>query len=81
MGKLVIDVTQLVNWTGRLTGVPRVMDELSVRFAQEYEGCVFVEWDGVRQEFYQFILFGAFASPLELLRLQETLNSSQALVG
>ena len=41
MGKLVIDVTQLVNWTGRLTGVPRVMDELSVRFAQEYEGCVF----------------------------------------
>lgn len=53
MGKLVIDVTQLVNWTGRLTGVPRVMDELSVRFAQEYEGCVFVEWDGVRQEFYQ----------------------------
>lgn len=30
-----IDVTQLVHWDGKLTGIPRVMFELAVRFRQE----------------------------------------------
>lgn len=45
MGKLVIDITELANWQGKLTGVPRVMDELSSRFAGDGK-CVFVTWDG-----------------------------------
>lgn len=45
MSRLVIDVTELVNWQGRLTGVPRVMDELAARFSQDGD-CVFVSWDG-----------------------------------
>lgn len=43
--KLVIDVTQLVNWKGKLTGIPRVMDELSRRFADS-DTVAFVCFDG-----------------------------------
>ncbi len=43
-GMLYIDVTQLVHWTGRLTGIPRVMNELSVRFMKK-EKTQFVIWD------------------------------------
>lgn len=50
MSRRVIDVTQLVRWQGRLTGVPRVMHELSIRFADK-DDTVFVEWDGARQKF------------------------------
>lgn len=44
MSKFYIDVTELVNWEGRLTGVPRVMFELSVRFSKN-KNIVFVAWD------------------------------------
>lgn len=38
-----VDVTQLVHWDGKLTGIPRVMYELSIRFSNE--GNVrFVSW-------------------------------------
>lgn len=49
MGRVVIDVTQLVAWQGKLTGIPRVMHELSVRFAQGDHH--FVAWDGGQQLF------------------------------
>jgi glycosyltransferase involved in cell wall biosynthesis len=38
-----IDVTQLVHWSGRLTGIPRVIDELAIRFAQDPE-VRFIVW-------------------------------------
>jgi hypothetical protein len=43
MGKLYIDITELVGWKGKITGVPRVMDEISRRFSTEKE-IVFVTW-------------------------------------
>lgn len=43
--KYIIDVTQLVHWSGNLTGIPRVMDELAVRFASNGDvEAVFVSW-------------------------------------
>jgi glycosyltransferase involved in cell wall biosynthesis len=43
--RYVIDVTQLVHWPGNLTGIPRVMDELAIRFAQQKsENSIFVSW-------------------------------------
>jgi len=45
MKKIFIDVTQLMQWQGRLTGVPRVQHELISRFAQDKES-VFVTWHG-----------------------------------
>lgn len=43
--KLYIDVTQLVHWQGRMTGIPRVMYELSIRFrASESQEVVYVSW-------------------------------------
>lgn len=43
--KLYIDVTQLVHWQGRMTGIPRVMYELSKRFkdTKDHE-IVYVSW-------------------------------------
>lgn len=45
MKKLYIDVTQLMQWQGRLTGVPRVQHELISRF-MDNPGTVFVTWHG-----------------------------------
>lgn len=38
-----VDVTQLVHWSGRITGIPKVMDELAVRFAEQ-PNTKFVSW-------------------------------------
>lgn len=45
MNKIIVDVTQLMRWQGRLTGVPRVEYELATRFADE-QNVVFVDWHG-----------------------------------
>ncbi len=50
MNTLFIDITELVGWGGKLTGVPRVMHELAIRFEKddEYEVC-FCSWDKERK--------------------------------
>ncbi|MGH7237975.1 MAG: glycosyltransferase family 4 protein, partial [Candidatus Saccharimonadales bacterium] len=52
MSRLIIDITELANWQGKLTGVSRVMNELSLRFAGQ-ENVVFVMWDGMSQSYRQ----------------------------
>lgn len=43
--RYVIDITQLVHWSGNLTGIPRVMDELAVRFLEDQSReAIFVSW-------------------------------------
>lgn len=42
--RLVIDITQLVHWSGNLTGIPRVMNEVAMRYAND-ASCQFVVWD------------------------------------
>jgi len=42
--KYIIDVTQLVHWQGRLTGIPRVVQELAIRFPSKDREVVFVSW-------------------------------------
>ena len=43
--RYIIDVTQLVHWPGNLTGIPRVMDELSIRFHKyDSNDSIFVSW-------------------------------------
>lgn len=42
--KLYYDVTQLVHWDGRLTGIPRVMNEQAIRFRAKRPDVVFVSW-------------------------------------
>ena len=41
--KLYFDVTQLAHWSGRLAGIPRVINELAIRFARE-PNVHFVVW-------------------------------------
>jgi len=40
---IVVDVTQLVHWSGKLAGIPRVMNELATRFARDPD-THFVVW-------------------------------------
>lgn len=43
--RYIIDITQLVHWSGNLTGIPRVMDELAIRFLHDSDkDVVFVSW-------------------------------------
>lgn len=44
MSRLLIDITEIVHWKGKLTGVPRVMNELSARFMNE-DDVQFVSWN------------------------------------
>jgi glycosyltransferase involved in cell wall biosynthesis len=54
MKKIFVDVTQLAHWQGRLTGIPRVMHELSARFAERPDGnYVFIMWNPRRRRFYE----------------------------
>lgn len=52
MGNIIVDATELVHWNGKLTGVLRVMDELSTRFASNPD-CIFIEWSEKHNVFYQ----------------------------
>ncbi|MDB5168811.1 MAG: glycosyltransferase [Candidatus Saccharibacteria bacterium] len=51
MHRLVIDVTYLAHWQGKLTGIPRVIQELASRYAASTTPCVFVVWDNQASEF------------------------------
>ena len=44
--KLIVDITELSDWQGKLTGVPRVMQELASRFENEQD-VVLVKWEGL----------------------------------
>lgn len=53
---LYYDVTQLVHWDGRLTGIPRVMHEQAIRFRAERPEAVFVSWVKELREFVELDL-------------------------
>jgi glycosyltransferase involved in cell wall biosynthesis len=54
MSRIIMDVTQLAHRTGKITGIPRVMDELAKRFRKSGNGQVmFVSWVASQQEFYE----------------------------
>lgn len=55
--QIFVDVTQLVHWPGRLSGIPRVIQELSVRFneSNEFE-TTFVSWSKETSQFFEIDL-------------------------
>ena len=54
MKKVYIDVTQLYEWQGKVTGIQRVMYEVSRRFADDKRfDPIFIIWDGSVSLFYQ----------------------------
>lgn len=50
MSNLYIDITELYTWSGKLTGVPRVMNEISLRYAGD-TAVVFVYWEGQSKQY------------------------------
>lgn len=58
MSKMYVDVTQLVHWQGRMTGIPRVMYELSKRFeTTDTSEVVYVSWVKEVGEFCEIDFF------------------------
>jgi glycosyltransferase involved in cell wall biosynthesis len=55
------DVTQLVHWSGRITGIPRVMEELAIRYQRAYPDTVFVAWVKEIREFCELDLNATLA--------------------
>lgn len=55
------DVTQLVHWQGRITGIPRVMEELAIRYQREYPETIFVAWVKEIREFCELDLNASLA--------------------
>jgi glycosyltransferase involved in cell wall biosynthesis len=53
---LYFDVTQLVHWSGRITGIPRVMEELALRYQKNKPETVFVSWVKEIREFSEIDL-------------------------
>lgn len=53
--KQIIDITQLVHWQGNLTGIPRVMNELALRYAND-PNTVFVVWSRQRAAFLELAI-------------------------
>ncbi len=51
MTRIIVDITELAAWQGKLTGVPRVMDELASRFASQ-DDVSFVAWDQLAREYF-----------------------------
>jgi len=51
MSRTIVDVTQLAHWEGKITGIPRVMNELAVRFRRSDPTAVFAVWVKEIQEF------------------------------
>lgn len=51
MNRLIIDITELINLQGKLTGVPRVINELSIRMVNE-KNVYFVGWSSLNHEYY-----------------------------
>lgn len=51
--RYVIEITQLINWHGKLTGIPRVMHELGQRFNKNNQS-IFVKWNGSNFEEVSF---------------------------
>jgi glycosyltransferase involved in cell wall biosynthesis len=56
MARTVVDITQLAHWQGNITGIPRVMHELAVRFRQDDPEAIFVVWVKEIREFCEINL-------------------------
>jgi len=70
--RMVIDITQLAGWQGKLTGIPRVMYELSTRYAEIGDETVFVGWDAGQRVFWEL-------SFDEVIRKRKQVDSPEAL--
>ena len=54
--RVIIDVTQLAGWQGKLTGIPRVMYEVSKRYAVSEHEVHFLGWDEGRKIYWDLPL-------------------------
>lgn len=59
--RTIVDVTQLVHWPGKLTGIPRVMHELAIRYRREDPQARFVSWVKELQTFCEIDLDATLA--------------------
>jgi glycosyltransferase involved in cell wall biosynthesis len=77
MAKLIIDVTQLIHWPGELTGIPRVMNELALRYSRDSD-VAFVVWNKQNKTCYAVDIEATLSSRGEGIHY---LNDSSSALG
>jgi glycosyltransferase involved in cell wall biosynthesis len=80
MKKTYIDITQLVHWSGRLTGIPRVMNELSLRYAKN-DSVVFLVWDKAANTFFELDIEKSLSRRGESIFYKAQSNSEAKVVA
>lgn len=53
MQRTIIDITYLAHWQGKLTGIPRVINELASRYSKSESNCIFVIWDNEYNDLFE----------------------------
>ena len=79
----IIDITQLVHWGGNLTGIPRVMNELALRYAHD-SNTIFVAWSKQRNAFLELDIADSLSRRGEGIFYKNTVsspNSNQTIVA
>jgi glycosyltransferase involved in cell wall biosynthesis len=72
--KIYIDITQLYEWKGKVTGIQRVMDEISKRFiGDERFSPIFIAWNKNTASFYE-VDFESFLVEREIIEANEKLG-------
>jgi glycosyltransferase involved in cell wall biosynthesis len=71
--KIYVDITQLYAWQGKLTGIQRVMDEISKRFLDDKRfSPIFIVWNKNKASFFE-VDFKNFLLEREKLQTSSTL--------
>lgn len=79
MGNLIIDITELINWNGHLTGVPRVISEYASRFnSLEDSKISFVAWNQTRALYYS-VKLDNYPPITETVNVNSTKDSLRSL--
>jgi glycosyltransferase involved in cell wall biosynthesis len=52
MSKIILDITYLAHWHGNLTGIPRMINELAIRYVKNPE-VIFVSWSNEGKDFFE----------------------------
>lgn len=75
MSKIIIDITYLAHWQGKLTGIPRVIDEIARRYSDQPD-TIFVIWDDRVRHFFQTDLKQATATRGEKIYYSQSIGMS-----
>ena len=74
--RIIIDVTQLAGWQGKLTGIPRVMYEVCARYAVSAHEVHFLGWDEGRAKYWDLPFDSLYDKPSNVKKPEQVKEAS-----